>query len=77
MKTIDEVREEMGELEPIEFMEHQKWYPPKLEPPRLGKNAWVNKKRIHPIEWVFLGVMIAGCGFILIELVRYFIWNFG
>jgi len=32
------------------------------------------KIRLHPLEVVFIGVMIALCGFNFIKLVRYLIW---
>lgn len=73
MKTVNEVREEMGELDPIEFKDapSDKFsisvYDEEMKPR-------IQQKRIHPIEWVLIGVMLTICGFLLIGIIEGFQW---
>lgn len=67
MKTIEEGREELGELEQVAWQEVNEEITKVLQ-------ERIPKARRHPFEWVLIGVVMGICGMILLELIRGILW---
>jgi len=64
MKTINEVREEMVELEAVQWREVNEEVKTHFKP----------KKGIHPFEWVLIGIMGVMSGLVLLEILERLLW---
>ena len=77
IKSINEVREEMGELDLPPWGEVHEEYKDSLKRlNKAGKIAAKHRKRITRIEWVLVGFMIGICGLVIWEIVEWIRWIF-